>query len=87
MSERPSNPIPGLQYHTGEMERGLKHLELFGVDYYVSVTPEATERADGIPEMSKLATTGPFRSTSSPRRNWSRSPHSFRRSTRFQNMA
>ncbi|HSO49830.1 MAG TPA: hypothetical protein VLS86_04735, partial [Acidimicrobiia bacterium] len=23
MSERPSNPIPGLQYHTGEMERGL----------------------------------------------------------------
>jgi hypothetical protein len=42
------------------MERGLKHLELFGVDYYVSVTPEATERADGIPEMSKLATTGPF---------------------------
>jgi hypothetical protein len=60
MSERPSNPIPGLQYHTGEMERGLKHLELFGVDYYVSVTPEATERADGIPEMSKLATTGPF---------------------------
>jgi hypothetical protein len=60
MSEKPSNPIPGLTYHTGEMERGLKHLELFGVDYYVSFTPEATERADGFSEMTKLATTGPF---------------------------
>jgi hypothetical protein len=60
MSEKPSNPIPGLKYHTGEMERGLRHLELFGVDYYVSFTPEATERADGIPEMTKLTTTGPF---------------------------
>jgi hypothetical protein len=60
MSEKPSNPIPGLTYHTGEMERGLKHLELFGVDYYVSFTPEATERADAIPEMTKVATTEPF---------------------------
>jgi len=60
MSEKPSNPIPGLTYHTGEMERGLKHLELFGVDYYVSFTPEATERADGLSEMTKLVTTGPF---------------------------
>lgn len=60
MSEKPSNPIPGLTYHTGEMDRGLKHLALFGVDYYVSFTPEATERADGIPEMTKVATTEPF---------------------------
>ncbi|MGH8873492.1 MAG: hypothetical protein ACRDWS_16140 [Acidimicrobiia bacterium] len=60
MSEKPSNPIPGLTYHTGEMERGLKHLELFGVSYFVSFTPEATERADGLSEMTKLATTGPF---------------------------
>jgi hypothetical protein len=60
MSERPSNPIPGLTYHTGDMARGIKHLELFGVDYYVSVTPEATERADGFPELTKLTSTGPF---------------------------
>jgi hypothetical protein len=60
MSERPSNPIPGLTYHTGDMARGIKHLELFGVDYYVSVTPEATERADGFPELTKLTETGPF---------------------------
>jgi hypothetical protein len=60
MSEKPSNPIPGLNYHTGEMARGLKHLDLFGVSYYVSFTPEATERADGFPELTKLTSTGPF---------------------------
>jgi hypothetical protein len=60
MSEHPSNPIPGLPYHTGEMDRGLKHLEFFGVTYYVSFTPEATERADGFPELTKLVATGPF---------------------------
>ncbi len=60
MSEHPSNPIPGLTYHTGEMDRGIKHLELFGVTYYVSFTPEATERADGFSELTKLVTTGPF---------------------------
>jgi hypothetical protein len=60
MSEKPSNPIPGLTYHTGEMERGLKHLEVFGVSYYVSFTPEATTRADGFSELTRLTSTGPF---------------------------
>ncbi|MGA7096610.1 MAG: hypothetical protein WB245_03475 [Acidimicrobiia bacterium] len=60
MSENPSNPIPGLTYHTREMDRGLKHLEFFGVSYYVSFTPEATARADGFPELTKLGTAGPF---------------------------
>ncbi len=60
MSEKPSNPIPGLTYHTGEMDRGIKHLELYGVSYYVSVTPESTAKADAMPELTKLATTAPF---------------------------
>jgi hypothetical protein len=60
MSEKPSNPIPGLTYHTGDMDRGIKHLELYGVSYYVAVTPEATARADGMSELTKLATTTPF---------------------------
>lgn len=60
MSEHPSNPIPGLTYHTGDLDRGITHLGLFGVDYYVSFTPEATERADAAPELTKVTTTGPF---------------------------
>jgi hypothetical protein len=60
MSEKPSNPIPGLTYHTGEMDRGIKHLDLYGVSYYVAVTPEATAKADGMAELTKLVTTPPF---------------------------
>ncbi|HUG32462.1 MAG TPA: hypothetical protein VMM14_06175, partial [Acidimicrobiia bacterium] len=35
MSYQPSNPVPGLRYHTFEMERGLEHMDLYGVSYYV----------------------------------------------------
>jgi hypothetical protein len=60
MSYRPSNPIPGLIYHTFDMERGLRHMDVYGVDYYVSFTPEAAEKADGIEELEQITTTGPF---------------------------
>ncbi len=60
MSKDPSNPIPGLTYHTFDMERGIDHLGVYGVSYYVAVTPEATAKADGIPELTKVATTEPF---------------------------
>jgi hypothetical protein len=60
MSYRPSNPIPGLRYHTFDMERGLKHLELYGVEYYVSFTPEAAEKANEIDGFDEIAVTGPF---------------------------
>ena len=60
MSFKSSNPIPGLKYHTFDMERGLQHMELYGVDYYVSFTPEAAEKADGIAAFDKITTTEPF---------------------------
>ncbi len=60
MSYRPSNPIPGLRYHTFNMDRGLKHMDLYGVDYYVSFTPEAAEKAAGIEGMTELVVTEPF---------------------------
>ena len=60
MSFKSSNPIPGLKYHTFDMERGLQHMELYGVDYYVSFTPEAAEKADGIAGFDKITTTEPF---------------------------
>jgi hypothetical protein len=56
MSSKPSNPIPGLQYHTFDMERGLRHMDLYGVEYYVSFTPEAAAKArriDGFDEYPK----------------------------------
>ena len=60
MSLRASNPIPGLSYNNFDMERGIRHLELYGVRYYVSFTPEAAAKADGMEELTKVATTEPF---------------------------
>ncbi len=60
MSFHASNPIPGLRYNNFDMERGLKHLELYGVRYYVSFTPEATQKADAMEELTKVATADPF---------------------------
>jgi hypothetical protein len=42
------------------MDRGLRHLDIYGVDYYVSITPEAGEKADAMPEMERIATSGRF---------------------------
>lgn len=60
MSQQPSNPIPGLRYHTFDMERGLHHMDLYGVDYYVSFTPEAAEKANGIEGFEEIAAVEPF---------------------------
>ncbi|MCI0424260.1 MAG: hypothetical protein L0Z47_00215 [Actinobacteria bacterium] len=60
MSYRSSNPIPGLIYHTFDMERGLRHMDVYGVDYYVSFTPEAAEKAAGIEGFELLTTVEPF---------------------------
>ncbi len=61
MSFRPSNPIPGLRYHTFDMERGLRHMDLYGVSYYVSFTEEAAEKARTIEGFTELpATVEPF---------------------------
>lgn len=60
MSLSASNPIPGLRYTNFEMERGLEHLDLYGINYYVSITPEAGEMADSLDSMTRVATVGPF---------------------------
>ncbi|HSM44486.1 MAG TPA: hypothetical protein VK969_05660 [Acidimicrobiia bacterium] len=61
MSYQPSNPIPGLRYHTFDMERGLAHMDLYGVGYYVSFTPEAADKALTIDGFTEVSATGPFR--------------------------
>ena len=60
MSAQPSNPIPGLQYHTFDMARGLRHMDLYGVEYYVSFTPEAAEKANETEGFTEVAVTQPF---------------------------
>jgi hypothetical protein len=60
MSRDPSSPIPGLDYHRFNFDRGVPHMQLFGIDYYVAYTPESTELADGRPELTEVASSPPF---------------------------
>ena len=60
-SKDPSSPIPGLDYHRFDFDRGVPHMQLFGIDYYVSYTPEAEEVADARPELTEVAATPPFK--------------------------
>ena len=60
MSVSPSRPVPGLNYHTFEFERGLEHLALYDVRYYVSYTEEAQQAADGLAELRKVGSSPPF---------------------------
>jgi hypothetical protein len=60
MSKSPSRPVPGLDYHTFDFERGIPHLQLYGVDYYVSFTEEAEEKATEDARLSELERSGPF---------------------------
>lgn len=52
VSEKPSNPVRGLDYRGFNMERGVEHLAVYNVDYYVSYTEAGAEaaRAEGLVE-------------------------------------
>lgn len=60
LSFKPSNPIPGLDYHTFDFERGIAHMDTFGVTYYVAFTEEATGEALANPKLVKVAESEPF---------------------------
>ncbi|MDQ3646707.1 MAG: 6-pyruvoyl-tetrahydropterin synthase-related protein [Actinomycetota bacterium] len=45
VATQPSNPIPGLPYHPFDIERGIDHMRLFDVSYFVAYSPEARDAA------------------------------------------
>ncbi|MGQ0847920.1 MAG: hypothetical protein ACT4OP_02140 [Actinomycetota bacterium] len=60
MSLNPSSPIPGLTYHRFDFDRGIPHMQTFGVSYYMTYTPEAKAEADTHNELTETKSTGPF---------------------------
>ncbi|MFV2000088.1 MAG: hypothetical protein ACC654_06970 [Acidimicrobiia bacterium] len=46
VSSRPSNPVRGLNYRGLNFDRGVKHLAVFDVAYYVAYTDEAKTAAE-----------------------------------------
>lgn len=46
MSRSPSQPVRGIDYHTFALERGIEHMKLFDIDYYVTQTEAMTGEAN-----------------------------------------
>ncbi len=60
MSDAPSNPIPGLPYSGFDLDRGLAHMQLFDVRYYVTFTERATSAAQAHPDYREIAQAPPW---------------------------
>jgi hypothetical protein len=60
MSLKGSTPVAGLDYRPFDFERGLRHMQMFGVRYYVSYSAEAAEKADLTSGLTKVGESAPF---------------------------
>ncbi len=60
MSFKPSQPVPGLSYRPFDFDRGIPHLRVYGVRYYVAVTEEAKEQASVDGRLQLVAESEPF---------------------------
>jgi hypothetical protein len=50
-----------LPYRGLDVAAGVKHLQLLGVRYYLVYTPEAAAQADLVPDLNRIATSGPWK--------------------------
>ncbi len=78
VSERPSNPVRGLDYRGFNMERGIAHLAVYNVDYYVSYT-EAGAEAARLAGLVEVGVALPWHIFALPHLTWSISQRSNRR--------
>ncbi|HWC09707.1 MAG TPA: 6-pyruvoyl-tetrahydropterin synthase-related protein [Acidimicrobiales bacterium] len=58
IAERPSNPIPLLPYHGFDMERGLRHMQLLDVSYFVAFSQQARQAASQTPGLEPIEDVG-----------------------------
>ena len=61
LSRSPSRAMRDLPYRGLDVVSGVQHLQLLGVRYYLAFTPEAVAQADLIPDLSQIATSGPWK--------------------------
>jgi uncharacterized membrane protein len=60
MSDRASNPVRQLRYTDNDASVGVQHIHDLGIRYVLVTTPEAVAQADTRPELTKIATSGPW---------------------------
>jgi hypothetical protein len=61
LSRSPSRAMRDLPYRGLDVAKGVQHLQLLGVRYYLAFTPEAVAQADLIPDLRQIATSGPWK--------------------------
>lgn len=60
LSKAPSNPVRDLPYGSLDVARGVRHLQLLGVRYYLASSPEAKAQAAAVADLEPLTTSGPW---------------------------
>ena len=60
LSAAPSAAQRDLPYGPFDMDKGVRHLQLMGVRYYLATSAQATTAARAHPDLTELATSGPW---------------------------
>jgi hypothetical protein len=60
MSKQSSNPVRELRYDNNDAAKGVPYMQALGVRYVMVRTPEAKAAAQARPELTLLATSGPW---------------------------
>ena len=60
LSAAPSAAQRDLPYGTFDIDKGVRHLQLMGVRYYLATSAQATTAARAHPDLTELATSGPW---------------------------
>jgi hypothetical protein len=60
VAQRPSNPIPGLPYHAFDLNRGITHMQLLGIRYYITYSDIARNAAKASHRLVPLGDVGEF---------------------------
>ena len=60
LSLAPSSAQRDLPYRPLNVAKGIEHLQLLGVKYYMAISPEAQVQADALPSLRLVATSGPW---------------------------
>jgi hypothetical protein len=61
MSEHSSNPVRRLKYEDGDLTKGVGYLKTLGVRYYIGYKPAMLAKADADPNLTLIASSGPWR--------------------------
>src|SRR5579884_3977952 len=73
LSQNPSDAMLGLPYAGLDVTKGVEHLQMLGVKYYMTFSPQIQAKASADPALRLVATSGPWPvqySTGTVQRTW-----------------